>query len=166
MGSTSSRHTCFSDFNGPLDPTSAQNPLNYQILGPGGHPITVASAIYDSATHTVTLVPTERLNVHRRYRLTVNGTAPSGLTNPSGELMDGAGNGQAGSNYLASITWRNLAGRASKLPTLGLVHAARPRPALARTSPHHAEPASHTAAVDHLLATESLHVRLGRHARH
>ena len=83
------------NFNGPLDPTSAQNPLNYQILGPGGHRITVVSAIYDSATHTVTLVPAERLNIHRRYRLTVNGTAPSGLTNPSGELLDGAGNGQA-----------------------------------------------------------------------
>ena len=123
------------NFNGPLDPTSAQNPSNYQILGPSGHRITVVSAIYDSATHTVTLVPAERLNIHRRYRLTVNGTAPFGLTNPSGELLDGAGNGHPGSNYVTSVTWRNLAGRASKLPTLGLVHAARPRPARTQTSP-------------------------------
>ena len=78
------------DFNGPLDPASAQNPSNYQIVGPGGHQITVVSAIYDSATHTVTLVPAERLNIHRRYSLTINGTAPSGLTNPSGQLLDGA----------------------------------------------------------------------------
>ncbi len=123
-------------FNGPLDPSSAQNPLNYRIVAPGGQRITVSSAIYDSATHTVTLVPAERLNVHRRYLLTVNGTAPSGLTNPSGVLLDGAHNGKAGSNYVTWITWKNLKGRASKLPTLGLVDAARAQPANTQTSPH------------------------------
>ncbi|MGA2705248.1 MAG: Ig-like domain-containing protein, partial [Isosphaeraceae bacterium] len=147
------------NFNGPLDPTSAQNPSNYQILGPGGHRITVVSAIYDPATQTVTLVPAGRLNIHWKYRLTVNGTAPSGLTNPSGILLDGAGNGKPGSNYVTSITWRNLAGKASKLPTLVLVHAAPPRPVVTHTPPQHPKAALHTLAVDHLLVTESLHVR-------
>ncbi len=146
------------NFNGPLDPTSAQNPSNYQILGPGGHRITVVSAIYDPATQTVTLVPAGRLNIHWKYRLTVNGTAPSGLTNPSGILLDGVGNGQPGSNYVTSITWRNLAGKASKLPTLVLVHAAPPRPVVTHT-PQHPKAVLHTVAVDHLLVTESLHVR-------
>ena len=113
-------------FNSPVDPSSAQNPSNYQILGPHGHRITVVSASYNSATHSVTLVPEERLNIHRRYQLTVNGTAPSGLASPSGILLDGAGNGQSGTNYVASITWKNLAGRASKLPTFSLVHPAHP----------------------------------------
>ena len=99
-------------FNGPLDPNTAQNPLNYQILGPGGHQIRVVSAIYDSATDTVTLVPAARLKLRVRYRLTVNGKAPSGLANPSGILLDGAGNGHPGTDYVTSITWSNLRGRA------------------------------------------------------
>lgn len=100
------------DFNGPLDSSPAQNPLNYQILGPCGHRIRVVSAIYDSASDTVTLVPAERLKLHRRYTLRVHGKAPSGLASPSGILLDGAGNGHPGTDYVASITWRNLSGRA------------------------------------------------------
>ena len=162
------------NFNGPLDPTSAQNPLNYQILGPGGHGITVVSAIYDPATQTVTLVPAERLNIHWKYSLTVNGAAPSGLTNPSGVPLDGSGKGQVGSNYVTSITRRNLVGKASKLPTYYLVHKAPPRPSITLTSPQHAKVAApkytkvalHAAAVDHLLVTKSLQVPKKPLARH
>ena len=100
------------DFNGPLDPARLRTRRIIEIVGPGGHQIRVVSAIYDSATHTVTLVPAERLNIHRRYRLTINGTTSSGLTNPSGTLLDGVGNGEPGSDYVTSITWRNLSGRA------------------------------------------------------
>ncbi len=127
------------EFNGPLNSTSAQNPLNYQIVGPNGHGITVDSATYEAATHTVTLKLAERLNIHRRFRLTVNGTAPTGLTNLSGIPLDGAGNGRPATNYVTSITWRNLAGRESKLPTLGLISSARLRAAKTHTSPHNAE---------------------------
>ncbi len=162
------------NFNGPLDPTSAQNPSNYQILGPGGHPITVVSAIYDPATQTVTLVPAERLNIHWKYSLTVNGAAPSGLTNPSGVPLDGSGKGQVGSNHVTSITRRNLVGKASKLPTYYLVHQAPPPPGITLTSPQHAKVAApkytkvalHAAAVDHLLVTKSLQVPKKPLARH
>src|SRR5208337_3189598 len=161
-------------FNVPLDPTSAQNPLNYRILGPGGHRITVVLAIYDPATQTVTLVPAERLNIHWAYSLTVNGATPSGLTNPSGVPLDGSGKGHVGSNYVASITWRNLAGKASKLPTYYLVHKAPPRPSITLTSPQQAKVAVpkytkvalHAAAVDHLLVTKSLQVPKKPLARH
>ena len=154
------------NFNGPLDPTSAQNPLNYRIFGPGGHRITVVSAIYDPATQTVTLVPAERLNIHWKYSLTVNGATPAGLTNPSGVPLDGSGEGQVGSNYVTSITRRNLVGKASKLPTYYLVHKAPPRPGITLTSPQHAKVAVpkytkvalHAAAVDHLLMTKSLRI--------
>ena len=152
------------DFNGPLDPTTAQNVSNYHILGPAGHRIKVISAIYDPATHTVTVVPVERLNIHRKYRLTVNGTAPSGLSNPSGVLLDGAGNGQPGSNYVASLTWRNLAGRARTLPTLGLLDAARPRLATRRMSAQYARATLQTSSRDGML-TDSSHVRWAHHAR-
>jgi hypothetical protein len=108
-------------------------------------------------------VPAERLNIHWRYRLTVDGAAPAGLTNPSWVLMDGAGNGHAGSNYVTSITWRNLAGRASKLPTRGLIHAAGPRAAAkVQATPHLVQATLHKAAVDHLLATTALHVPVRR----
>jgi hypothetical protein len=147
-------------FNGVLDPATAQNPVNYQILGPSGHGIKVVAAAYDSATHTVTLVPTERLNIHRRYFLTVNGAAPAGLSNPAGVFLDGAGNGQPGTNFVTTITCRNLAGRASKLPTLGLVRGAPPRPTNSLTLPHSKIVSLHIAAVDHLLMTEAL--RVGR----
>jgi hypothetical protein len=158
-------------FNGPLDPASAQNPSNYWIVGPSSKPghvsqrIRVGTAIYDPATHSVTLVLTERLNVHWLYHLTVNGSAPSGLTNPSGVLLDGAGNGRPGSNYVTSIAFRNLAGRANNLPTLSLVHASGLLPGRVQTPSHRAQATLHTAAVDHLLATGTLHV-LGRRARH
>jgi len=162
------------NFNGPLNPTSAQNPSNYQVLGPGGHRITVVSAIYDPATQTVTLVPAERLNIHWKYSLTVNGATPAGLTNLSGVPLDGSGKGHVGSNYVASITWRNLAGKASKLPTYYLVHKAPPRPSITLTSPQHAKVAVpkytkvalHAAAVDHLLVTKSLQVPKKPLARH
>ena len=150
-------------FNGPLEPKSAQNPLNYQILGPGGHRVKIASAIYDSATDTVTLVPAERLNIHRTYRLTVKGTTPSGLTNPSGIPLDGSANGKPGSDYVTSLTWRNLAGRASKLPTLGLVDAARARSATKQLSTRDARAKLHEAAID-VIMTESSHLRWGHRA--
>ena len=69
-------------FNDPLDPTSAENITNYTIAGPvhePGHPshrIHVGSAIFDSATNSVTLVPTARINIHHTYTLTINGTTP------------------------------------------------------------------------------------------
>jgi hypothetical protein len=114
----------FISFNGALDPNSARNVSNYQIVGPGGHDIKVKRAAYDPATHTVTLQPARRLNLHQSYRLTINGTAASGMASAAGSLLDGAGNGKPGSNYVTSLTWRNLAGRANRLPTRGLFHAA------------------------------------------
>jgi diphthamide synthase (EF-2-diphthine--ammonia ligase) len=153
-------------FDGPLDSTSAQNPSNYHIIAPGGHRIKLTSAIYDSRTQTVTIVPSSRLNLHWRYNLTINGMAPSGLTNPSGDLLDGAGNGQPGSDYVTSITWGKLAGTARKLPTLRLVDPPNPHPRHAQTSSHrHVQTKLHAAAVDHLLTTGSLHVRCGRAMR-
>ena len=55
---------------------AAENRANYQIVGPAGRRTKVVSAIYDPATDTVTLVPAERISIHRAYRLTIFGTAP------------------------------------------------------------------------------------------
>jgi hypothetical protein len=48
------------------------------------------------------------LNLHRFYELTVIGTGPSGLAGASGLLLDGAGDGSPGSDYVTSITGRDL----------------------------------------------------------
>ena len=151
-------------FNGALDVTSARNVSNYMIVGPGGHRFKVGRAVYDPTTQTVTLKPVHRLSLHRTYRLTINGAAPSGVSNPAGLPLDGAATGKPGSNHVTTLTWRNLAGSARQLPTRGLLHAAfEPAPS-DEVARHKATARLHAAAVDHLLKTEALDVagrRLG-----
>ena len=96
-------------FSLPLDAARAQNVAEYQLVMMRkahhnrlrvGPVIRVARAVYDPANSTVTLSFARRLNVHYFYQLTINGTPPNGLTDPSGQFLDGAGNGQAGTNYV------------------------------------------------------------------
>jgi hypothetical protein len=56
----------------------------------------------------VTLHPKERISIHHTFELVVDGTAPSGLTNTDGQLLDGADKGEPDSDYRAQLTWRNL----------------------------------------------------------
>jgi len=95
-------------FDKALDPASAQVPLNYTITNSQGHAIRIASIVYDPSALTVTLSPATRLNVHRSYHLTVIGTAPTGVTDTSGNLLDGALTGHPGSNYTATVTALDL----------------------------------------------------------
>ena len=60
------------------------------------------------ASNTVTLRPKTRINLHHTYQLTVIGTGATGVTDSHGLLLDGANNGAPGSNYTASLTWRNV----------------------------------------------------------
>jgi Bacterial Ig-like domain len=110
-------------FNSALDPVPATKISNYLITGPNGGRIKVSSATYNATTHTVTLRPAQLLNISKTYRLTINGTAPSGLTNSAGVLLDGAGTGQPGSNFVTSITSSNLAGSASQRPIAAIAKA-------------------------------------------
>jgi hypothetical protein len=95
-------------FSQALDPTSAQDPNDYRIVGPAGRTIRVKEAVYSPVARTVTLYPTQRINIHYTYELIVDGTAPGGLTNTEGTLLDGADSGKPGSDYRAPLTWRNL----------------------------------------------------------
>ncbi len=108
-------------FSSALDPASATDVSNYRITTLGGHgrggslvghTTAIKKAIYDPSTFTVTLVPVGRLDIHNRYRLTVNGTSRTGVRNPSGLLLDAKATGEPGSNYVAEITWRTLDGPA------------------------------------------------------
>ncbi len=145
-------------FNGSLNASSAQDVSNYRIVGPRGRKIKINKAVYDPATGTVTLKPAERLNIHRTYKLTIDGSSSSGMASPAGVALDGAGTGKPGSNYVTSLTWRNLAGSARQLPTSGLVHGDAAERARTHSEIHRAHATLQTRAVDHLLATDMLHV--------
>ena len=91
------------DFTAALDATTAQDVRNYRIelLGSNGQPlkgrsIPIRAAYYNPSTFSITLEPAMRLNVHYRYRLTVNGMTLTGVGGASGLAIDGQGTGQAG----------------------------------------------------------------------
>jgi hypothetical protein len=97
-------------FSEALNTASATNVANYTVLAPGPdgrfgthdhRTIRIRSAVYNPATDTVTLTPVHRLNWHRRYKIEVNGSSPTGLTDLFGNLLNGVGNGKPGSNYAA-----------------------------------------------------------------
>jgi streptogramin lyase len=96
-------------FDKALDPVRAQEVSNYRIVKLPGPSIRVASVRYDPSDFTVTLSPAKRLSLHHPYRLTVVGTAPSGLTDTSGNLLDGAYTGHPGSNFVAIVNGKRLA---------------------------------------------------------
>jgi hypothetical protein len=95
-------------FDQALDANTAEDAEDYRIIGPAGRVIRVKSAVYDATTNSVTLHPRERINIHHRYTLIVDGTAPDGVTNTQGLLLDGTDSGRPDSNYRAPLTWRNL----------------------------------------------------------
>jgi hypothetical protein len=95
-------------FNDGLDPTSASELADYKIVGPDGRSVAISSATLDAALNTVTLRPKTRINLHHTYELIVIGTGAHGVRDTHGTLLDGANNGQPGSNYTGSLTWRNV----------------------------------------------------------
>ena len=124
-------------FSTALDAVSAQSVHNYRITTLGGrgrggslvgHSTRIRKAIYDPSTYTVTLVPMDRLDIHNRYQLTVNGSTQTGVRGANGLLLDGAAHGSADSDYVAVVSMNTLAGPApgwSKTPTATGVHQVR-----------------------------------------
>ena len=109
------------NFNAPLDAARAQDVANYRITDAKGRRIAILSARYDASTMTVTLVPSQRLNVHLAYMLTVVGTGPNGLTDTSGVPLDGSGTGTPGTDFRTTLTWTALAAPGSP-PAITFVH--------------------------------------------
>jgi hypothetical protein len=157
-------------FSTALDPSSAQDVSNYSLVGPIQHrgvhsyAVGIESAVYDSATHTVTLKLSQRWNIHWRWQLTVNGTTPVGVKGASGAMLNGEARGPsasvttAGSNYVTMVSLKNLAGRASKLPTLGLIDSISAARSLAMPAVARGHATPHTDVVDHLLERGLVHV--------
>ncbi len=109
-------------FSSTLDPASAQNVRNYRIVGPSGRHIAIDRAVFDPTTNTVTLEPNEKINLHHNYQLTVIGTGSDGVASVSETFLDGGSDGDPGSNYVATLNWKNLVlppGAAAKLHAQG-----------------------------------------------
>jgi hypothetical protein len=106
-------------FSSDLNAKTAEDRGNYTITAPGrdgrfndsrAEAIPIDSAIYDPATKSVTLIPHVRLKLRRHYLLVVSGTAPSGVEDSSGNLLDGANTGRSGSDFETLVGPENLAG--------------------------------------------------------
>jgi parallel beta-helix repeat protein len=93
-------------FSTTLNVSAAQDTRNYVILNPAHRRIAIDSAVYNPATHTVTLRPHKRINVHHVYGLTVIGTRPGAVTGADGTPLDPAG--VPGTNFVTSLSVRNL----------------------------------------------------------
>jgi hypothetical protein len=105
------------DFSGALNAASADNASAYEIApiikvkasGKGknrkpattklGAPVHMASAVYSN--DQVMLTPRGKLTASEPEELIVNGSL---VTDTLGREIDGAGDGQAGSDYIATIT--------------------------------------------------------------
>jgi hypothetical protein len=104
-------------FSSALAEAPAQNVNNYQLVDSTGASIPITSAVYDPTTLTVTLTPSQLLNLQMVYQLTVIGMPPGGLTSATGVPLDGAGNGTPGTNYVKMFSGEILAGPATALQT-------------------------------------------------
>jgi uncharacterized repeat protein (TIGR01451 family) len=99
-------------FDAALNASTAQNASNYTLTtaGPDGRfgtsddvTVPIKSVVYDSGAHTVTLTPKRMIPLTTPARLVVNGTAPNGITDTFGVLLDGDNNGTPGGNYVATF---------------------------------------------------------------
>ncbi len=95
-------------FSSALDPSRAEDVRDYRIIGPSGRKVGIKSAVYDPVAHTVTLRPISRIDIHHTSHVTVIGTGIYGVAGVADTLLDGASDGKAGSDYVATLTWRNL----------------------------------------------------------
>jgi hypothetical protein len=137
-------------FSSALDPARAQNVHNYTLtpIGPHGRlgrEIRIVSAVYNPVAQTVTLHPAIRVYLFQPYRLVVNGMAPDGLASPSGTLLDGAGNGIPGSNYVRVFGRGILAGANRAVSQRGHVLDHQSQPGHPRAVAHSRLHAAHRA---------------------
>jgi hypothetical protein len=100
------------EFNGPVNAGPADKVTNYQLVaanrkgqfsGKGAILLGLRSAVSSAANNTVTLTLRKPFAATSPAQLTVNGSAPSGLTDILGRLIDGRGDGTAGGNAIAVI---------------------------------------------------------------
>ncbi len=100
-------------FDNDMNVAAVQNVLNYHITTLGRPPrrgapaptisLPIKSAVYDSATRTVTLTVGTKVNINAAFNLTVIGTFPAGVSSSKGVLLDGARTGFNGTNFVTPL---------------------------------------------------------------
>jgi hypothetical protein len=104
-------------FSGGLNPAEAASTGEYSMIQAGkknsftarnAKKLVFLSAAYNPANHTVTLTPKKKLAANKLIELIVNGEAPSGLQDSNGQLIDGNGDGQPGSNATAVLKGKSV----------------------------------------------------------
>jgi hypothetical protein len=93
-------------FNGALNSSSATTLANYQLstVAQGrrpSKPVKLAQALYNSATHTVTLVLKQKVALSPPLQLRI---IASGLLDAFGRQLDGNHDGQPGGDFLATLS--------------------------------------------------------------
>jgi hypothetical protein len=100
------------DFSGPLNAAQADNVAAFRLAAANGkgiftaknsHVTNLRSASFNPADNSVTLIPKGVLALAKPLQLTISGTAPTGLQDTSGQLIDGDNNGTPGGNAVAII---------------------------------------------------------------
>ncbi len=99
-------------FSEALDANLAEAPNNYGLRSAGrdgvigtadDSTVTLSSVRYDAGRRTVTLTPQRPLKLGVFYQLTVNGTGAPGVTDTSGNVLDGDRNGLPDGIYESQI---------------------------------------------------------------
>jgi hypothetical protein len=92
-------------FSSPLDQRYAMIQGDYQLVAPGlgNKVVPLTPQYYNSSSFSVTLVPSVALPSGQFYYIQIVGSGPSAIRDIGGNLLDGAGNGDPGSNYQASF---------------------------------------------------------------
>ena len=136
-------------FNEALDPASALNPANYEIVSPGRDgrlgtrddgQIPIGAIEYDPVDFIVDLQPVSRISLWHPYHLIVRGEeSGGGLKSIEGIALAGKGPGQPATDFMTTLT-----------------HATWVEPIRTGSKGAHARSAGRVAPVSHLTA----HVRL------
>ena len=99
-------------FSGPITPASATTKANYLLYALGttpravtanDRPIAITTAVYNSATNSVSLTPSRSLASTQYYALVVVGNTARGITDTSGRKLVGTAGGAAGTNYTTTF---------------------------------------------------------------
>ncbi len=111
-------------FDEPLDPAAAANLGAYALKtvaerkSQRSKPVVLGRSSYNPVTNTVTLVPLKKLVLSSRLQLVINASL---LTDARGRPLDGNDDGQAGGNFLATLSKGGVS-VASAARTVGAQH--------------------------------------------
>ena len=134
-------------FEGQMDAARVLNASNYRIVDSRGHAIHVAGVRFDPVANEAIIMPHSRLDVHKKYRLTVIGSGVKGLADMTGTGLASSTNGK---DFTAIIDRSILAGQ-TPYRTVVPAHAAGVHTA-------------HHAALDHVLA-HGVRVHKAKHGK-